>query len=278
MAKFTTTTHATFIPEIWSKEAQIARESKLLMANRVERYDVDFANGGDLLHIPKVSTLSASDISTSDGTISDSTPTEGEATITIDKWKGCSVDILDLVTAQAKLDLMKLYSEKLGYALALSVDTDLLALYTGLSTNVVGTYNTELTDAVIRSAVQKLDEADAPFEDRFCAVKPSAKYTMLGIDKFVRYDAMGPAGGGTNIQKGDIGELYGVTFMSSNNVVKSTNDTHNLMWQKSAFGLAMVKDVRIEKMARTAFSDRLAASELYGVAELRDDHAVQVKS
>lgn len=277
MAKFTTTTHDKFIPEIWSKEAQIAREKKLLMANRVERYDVDFANGGDLLHIPKVSNLSASAISTTDGTITDSTPTEGEATITIDKWMGCSVDILDIVTAQAKLDLMKLYSEKLGFALALSVDTDLLALYDNLSQNV-GTYATDLTDAVIRAAVQKLDEADAPYDDRFCAVKPAQKYALLGIDKFVRYDSMGPSTAGSPIKKGDIGELYGVVFMNSNNVVKSSSDTHNMMWQKSAFGLAMAKDVKVEKMARTAFSDRLAASELYGVAELRDDHAVQVRS
>lgn len=275
-AYFTTTTHDKFIPEIWGKEVQIARENKLVMAPRVERFDVEFSGGGDILHIPKISNLAAANISTLDGTLDASAPTETEVTLTVNKWKGVAINVLDLVAAQSRYDLMKFYTQKMGYALALAVDDDLLDLYDGLATNAVGTYNTDITDATLRAAVQKLDEADAPMEERYMVIKPSQKNALLGIDKFVRYDALGSTS--TAIRKGDLGELYGVTTFVSNNVVKSVNDTKNLMWQKSAFGLAMVKDVKVEEFARTAFTKRIGASELYGVAELRDDHAVQVKS
>lgn len=275
-AYFTTTTHEKFIPEIWGKELQLARENKLVMAPRVERFDVDFAAGGDVLHIPKISNLAAADISTTDGSLSASAPTEGEVTLTVDKWKGVAINILDIVAAQSRYDLFKHYTQKMGYALALAVDDDLMALYDNLATNSVGTAGTDITDAVLRSAVQKLDEADAPMEERFLVLKPSQKNALLGIDKFVRYDALGSAS--SAIRKGDIGELYGVATFVSNNVVLSVGETKNMMWQKSAFGLAMVKDVKVEEFARTAFTKRIGASELYGVAELRDDHAVKVLS
>lgn len=272
----TATTHANWIPEIWAKEVQVARESMLRVAQRVDRYDVDFANGGDILHIPKLANLTAGDISTSTGALDASTNTEGVVNLTVNKWKGVLIEILDIVSAQSKFNLMEKYAPKFGYALAKIVDTDLLALYDTFS-QTVGSTGVDLTDLNIRRAVQYLDDADAPFEDRFAVIKPSVKNAILGIDKFVRYDALG-ASGGKAIRTGDIGELYGVKFMVSSNVVLDTGETKNLMWHKSAMGLAMAKDVRMEKWARTKFSDRLAGSELYGVAELRDDHAVGMTS
>lgn len=276
MASFTTTTHAVFIPEVWAKEVQLAREDKLVMANRVDRFDLEFANGGDILHVPKIANLSAADISTSDGSLADSAPTETEVTLTVDKWKGIKIDIIDLVTAQSRYDLMAKYAEKMGFGLALAVDDDLMALYATLSQDV-GTAGVDITDAVFRSGVQKLDEANAPMEDRHAVLHPEQKNALLGIDKFVRYDALGSANS-IGIRKGDIGELYGVTTLVSTNVGKTASERENIMWQKSAFALAMVKQVKIEKFARTKFSQTLGSSELYGVAEMRDDHALKLKS
>lgn len=276
MASFTTTTHAVFIPEVWAKEVQIARENKLVLANRVDRFDLEFASGGDILHVPKIANLSAGNISTSDGSLTATAPTETEVTLTVDKWKGISIDIIDLVAAQSRYDLQSKYAQKMGFGLALAVDDDLQGLYAGLSQSQ-GTAGSDLTDAVIRSAVQTLDEADAPMEDRFMAIHPEQKNVLLGIDKFVRYDAIGMLKS-PGIRKGDIGELYGVTSLVTNNIGKTGSERENLMWQKAAFGLAMVKEVKIEKFARTKFSQTIGASELYGVAEMRDDHALKLKS
>lgn len=276
MASFTAgTTHIKFIPAVWAKEAQIQRESKLLMANLVERHDVDVADNGNVIHIPIVGNLAAGNIGT-DGSLTDTANTESEVTITIDKWKGISFNVPDILKAQSKYDLLQLYAKKMGYGLGLIVEQDLLALYDGLSTNSVGTASVDITDAVLRSAVQKLDDALCPMEDRHLIIKPSQRNALLGIDKFVRYDAVAYPKGESPVVKGNIGQLYSVDIHVSPNVVLSSGETKNLMFHKSAFALAMQKDVKVEKFARTQFSDRMGASELYGVAELRDDHACKV--
>lgn len=275
---FSTTTHANFIPQVWAKEAQIARESRLVMANSVERHDMDVVDKGNIINIPKVSNFTASDIG-NDGSLTDSANSEGLVTITINKWKGISFNVPDILASQAAYDLMKLYSEKVGYGLGLVLEQDLLGLYTSLSgTYSVGTSATDLTDAVLRSAVEKLDNNRAPMDDRHLVVLPHSRNVFLGIDKFVRYDSIPWPTGQNPVYKGNIGQLYGVEVLITPEVTTSGGTAQNLMFHRSAFGLALQKDIQIEKFARTQFADRIGGSELYGCAVLRDDHAVQVKS
>lgn len=276
MASMTSTTHAKFVPEVWSKKAQIQREARLVMANLVDRYDVDVAQSGNKIHIPKVTDLAAVDVAP-DGSVTDQANTEGEVTIDINKWKAAPFNIPDNLMAQSAYDLMSLYSKKIGFALGAAVEDDLLDLYNGLSQSS-GTAGVDLTDATLRAAIQLLDEADAPMEDRFMIINPAQKRALLGIDKFVRYDSVPYAKSESPILKGNIGELYGVKVFTSTRVPTVTGETHNILWQRDAFGLAMQKDIKVEKMDRTQLSTRVIGSELYGCAELRDDHAVKLKS
>lgn len=277
MASFTTTTAAKFIPEIWSKEVILARESRLYMSNLIMRLDTDVDEMGNKIHLPNVSNLTATNIG-SDGSLTDSAPTEAEVVLTLSSWKGVSINVPDIVMAQSKYDLLKLYAEKMGYALALIVEQDLLGQYNSLSGSfTVGTSGVDLTDAQLRLAVQKLDDNRAPFEERELVIKPSQKNALLGIDKFVRYDVIPYAKGESPVVKGNLGELYGVSIHVSPEIA-GPSPTKNLMFQHDAFALAMQKDIKVEKFARTQFADRLGASELYGFAIIRDDHAIQVVS
>ena len=276
MASMTVLTHDKFRPEVWSKRAQIARETKLQMANLVDRYDADVSQKGDVVRIPKVSNLSASDIG-NDGSLSDSANTETDVTITVDQWRGCSFNLPDMLAAQSNNDLMSIYSSKIGYALGLDLEDKLFALATGFSQNV-GSYNTDVTDANLRRAVQYLDDADAPFEDRHLMLKPATVNTILGIDKFVRYDSIPFAKDSSPIVKGNLGEIYGVSTHKSTRVYKTGNNTSNLMFHREAIGLAVQRNLKVEKFARTGFSDRMGGSQLFGYTELRDDHGVEVKS
>jgi hypothetical protein len=247
------------------------------MANNVLRLDVDVADSGSLVHLPLVSNLSASDIG-SDGSLSDTAPTETEVQVVINKWKGVSINIPDILSAQSKYDLMKLYAEKMGYALALVVENDLLDEYDNSTTNSVGALGVDLTDAVLRSMVEKFDNARAPFEERHLIVKPAQKNALLGIDKFVRYDVIPYSKGESPVLKGNIGEIYGFSIHVSPEVDTTGGETRNFAWQKDGIALAMQKDVKIEKFARTQFADRMGASELYGLKTLRADHTCKVKS
>jgi N4-gp56 family major capsid protein len=259
MASFTTTTAAKFIPEIWSKEVILARESRLYMANLIMRLDTDVDEMGNKIHLPNVSNLTASDIG-SDGSLTDTAPTETEVVLTLTSWKGVSINVPDIVMAQSKYDLLKLYAEKMGYALAVIVEQSLLGQYSSLTTNTAGTAGVDISDAELRLAVQRLDDARAPFEDRHLVIKPVQKNALLGIDKFVRYDSVPYAKGESPTIKGDLGELYGVAIHVSPEVLTVSGETQNMMWQHDAFALAMQKDIKVEKFARTQFADRLGAS------------------
>lgn len=272
------TSHATWIPQVWSKELVVARESVLVLANLVKRFDSDISAFGNIIHVPTVTNLSAGDITVADGTLTSQSPTETEVQITINKWKGVILRIVDMAKAQSKYEFMAEYSGKMGYALGLAVEQDLAALAAGFSQSV-GTYNTNtISDANLRDAVQKLDDARVPFADRHMFLKPVIKNALLGIDKFVRFDAVSYAKGESPILKGGIGELYGVTAHISPEVYKATNNTSNMMFHRDAMALAMQKDLKIEEFARTGFVTPVGASELYGVKELRDDHGVELRS
>jgi N4-gp56 family major capsid protein len=277
-AFMTATTHAEWIPEIWSKELIVARQSVLVLADLVKRFDADIAQFGDTVHVPTVTNLTAGNISTSDGSLDSQTPTETSVPIVIDKWKGVVLKILDITKAQSKYDFMSEYSVKMGYALGLAVEQDLAALAAGLS-QTVGTFNTNtVSDANLRDAVQKLDDARVPFSDRHMFLKPVIKNALLGIDKFVRFDSVSYAKGESPVLKGNIGELYGVQVHISPEAYKTGNNTSNMMFHRDCLALAMQKALKIEQFARTGFLTPVGASELYGVKELRDDHGVEIRS
>lgn len=271
----TSTTHDKFIPDVWSNDLIIARESVLVMANLVQRHDVDVAQFGDVIHIPLVSNLTGGDISTSTGQLDSEAPTETEQTITINKWKGVRMKVLDIVLAQSKYEFRRLYTEKMGYRLGQILEQDLTNLATGFS-QTVGTFNTDLADANYRRAVQYLDDARVPFTDRHLVLKPAQKNVILGIDKFVRYDATGEAG---RAFKGNVpGEIYGVMAHVSPEVYITGTSTSNMMFHREALGLAMQKTIKVEDFARVGWLDDFGGSELYGFAELRDDHGVELRS
>ena len=151
MASFTAANQGNgiFSPAIWSKELIIARESVLVMANNVLRLDSDVAENGYVINLPSISNLSAGLIG-ADGSCADQAPSETATTLTVDQWYGVTINVPDILAVQSKYDLMKLYSEKMGYALGVIVEQKLLGKYADSSTNYVGTAATDITDAVLR--------------------------------------------------------------------------------------------------------------------------------
>ncbi len=271
----TATTHAEFIPEVWSAETIVARESVLVLANIVQRFDADAAGFGDIIHVPTVTNLTGGNISTSTGLLDAEAPTETKVDITINKWKGVNIKVLDIVLAQSKYEFRRLYTEKMGYLLGQLVEVDLATLAASLS-QTVGTFATDLTDPNFRRAVQYLDDARVPFADRHFFLKPAVKNTILGIDKFVRNDAIGPNGA---IKTGNVpGELYGAMVHISPEVYNSSTSVSNMLIHRECLALAMQKAVKIEAFARVGWLDHFGGSELYGVKEMRDDHGVELRS
>lgn len=276
----TTTTAAVFIPEIWSAEVKRAVESNLTMARLVLRsFEGDIKAKGDVVHINDISNLSVGDKSASTD-VSYETITEAQTDLTIDKHKYAAFKLEDIVAVQSNTDLLKEYSNKVGYALAKQVDTDLLALYVALSQST-GSDGTDISAATFLTAIQYLDNADAPETDRSGVFAAGQKKAFLNVDQFVRYDATGIGGQQNPIIRGQFGELYGVRLYFSTNVTTtgSPSGDHNLVFHKEAFALAMQRDIRIQSQYDIdALAEKVVGDVLYGVVEYRDTFGVVVKT
>lgn len=267
----TITTGDNFIPEVWSKELQLATEANLVMGRLVKRFDAEMKSFGDVLHIPLISNLSANDKSASTQ-VTFQSPTESKVDLTINKHKEISFLIERNLDAKSKYNLAEEYKAKQSYGLAKQIDTDVLGLQSGLSQSV-GTDNVAVTDANVLRAIQYLDDADAPDSDRHFVMSPATKADLIQIDRYVntRYVSDQP------IVKGSFGERYGVMFYSSTNVPSGTAGRINLMFHREAFALAIQQNITLySDFIIEYISDAYVADVLYGTVEYRDAFGVKV--
>lgn len=288
MASFTGTTHATWVPDQWADEYRVSLEANIVTAKLVKKFEHDKKVKGDVIHVPDVSDLAASDLSESDSDIAGTAPTEGEFTLTINKKKHATIYIPKHLGGQlSKYDMRAPYTKKISYALAKVMDQDLLALFSGLS-QAVGTtadgLNGNIADILIRAAMKKLDVADVDEDERFMIVHATQRSELYGIDKFVRADAIGDAK--ERITKRFMGDVYGMgvyyTSLVPTKVAATAPatpvDSHaNLLMNREAFAIAVPQEVDIDYAylpQKKAWI--LSGDVLYGVAEYRDAAGVVV--
>lgn len=286
MPNMTTTTSGVFIPEVWSIETLRAAESALVMAPLVKRYDSLVSGRGDTIHIPQISNLTANN-KTQGSEVTTQAPTETETTILINKWKETSFEIEDIVKVQSQYDLRTEYTSKAGYAIAQAVDTDLLSLYSSLTSTDVGTYGSDITDATIVAAIQTLDEVDAPIEDRYLVIKPSQKAALMKLDKFVQATYLGEYQKPTPVKIGPNnrylwGDIYGVPTYYTNQVVGTAGtptQVHNLLFHKEAFALALQQSPRTQASYwQKDLAWLVTCDVIYGLSALRTTFGVEIRS
>lgn len=284
--QMTTTTEAVFVPEVWSPEVLRATEAALVAAPLVKRFDSLVTGKGDTIHIPNLSNLSANNKSANTQVVLQA-PTETDVTISVDKHKEASFLVEDLAKVQSNYDLMAEYTTKAGYAIAKAVDSDLLGLYTGLTTTDVGTYGVDITDPVILAAIEVLDLADVPMEDRYFVIDPTQKTALMKIDKFTRADYLGeyqsakPAVTGTP-SRYMWGDVYGIPVYWTNQVPETAGtptQQHNMLFHKEAFALAMQLAPRTQSDYILEYLGNLVVVDtIYGVKCIRSDFGVEVRS
>lgn len=296
-AHVTTTTGATFIPEIWSDEIIASYKKNLVAANLVKKMAFK-GKKGDSVHIPSPTRGNAS-VKSASTQVTLIAATENEVVVNIDKHYEYSRLIEDIVEAQALSSLRQFYTDDAGYALARQVDTDLVQLgrgvqggggtaaYSGAFSGADGTTayvagsNTgfgALTDAAIRRSIQRLDDNDVPMDNRFLIVPPSTRNTLMGIARFTEQAFVGETGGGNTIRNGEIGNVYGVPVFVSTNADTTSGSTATricLMAHKDFAVLVEQMGVRSQTQYKQEYLGTLFTSDmLYGVKELRDGSAV----
>lgn len=231
---------------------------------------------GDTVTFQIFPSLTVNDISTTDGSFTDNEIALTQASITINKWKVISVNLVDIVADQSVLDWDSEFAEAFGKGISEQQDKDVLALVASLSTNVIGDANA-FGDAKVLLAQRTLDDLKIPKEDRHWVISPTSQADLLNLDKFTLANATG-FGKGLQVENGRVSALYGTPVTTTPLVTTTGTSRDNVLFHREAFGVVMQKDFKLEKMARVQMATRSAGSALYGVATLRDNHAVWVKS
>jgi len=299
---------ATFIPEIWSDEIIATYEKTLKVAPLVKKISMT-GKKGDKIHIPKP-IRGAANAKAADTAVTIIANTEGELTIDIDRHFEYSRLIEDIVEVQALSSLRRFYTEDAGYALATQIDTDLHStgtgfgnggtvvyadtvaetdyVHTGCFFNDAGTTtayavdtvaSTDIfSDAFFRDMIQKMDDNDVPMENRHLIIPPSARNTVMGIDRYVSSDFVS----GQAVQSGLIGNLYGVDIYVSSNCaqIEAAGDNAGggvdvraaMFFHMEAIVLAEQMSVRSQTQYKQEYLSNLYTADcLYGVQVYRPE-------
>ena len=291
----TKTTAATFIPEIWSDEVVAAYKKHLVAANLFKKMSFK-GKKGDTVNIPSP-TRGAASVKAASTAVTLIAATETNIPVLIDKHYEYSRFIEDIVEVQALSSLRRFYTDDAGYSLAKQIDTDMVQLgrtfnggaataaYTGgyvggdgTTAYVAGSNNqSALTDAAIRRTIQRLDDNDVPTDGRFFMIPPSARNTLMGLDRYTAMDFVGEAGNANTIRNGQIGNLYGMPVYVTSNCDTATGTLAPrvaLMGHKDAAVLVEQLGIRSQTQYKQDYLSTLYTSDtIYGVKELRDNSA-----
>jgi hypothetical protein len=246
------------------------------MVDKVMHVSPEGLKFGDTVNIPRLGNETAR-TKTAGSAISFDSATDSSVTILITKYKYVGKLIEDIVSVQSNYDLFSNFTGQIGYALANAVDADILAL-TGSIAQSVGTHTAgTIAETNIISAIQKLNTANVPLEDRYLAVDPFGYAQLCAITDFIRYDAGGKTPAPVN--SGVIGEIFGVKVLMSNNVaIPTATSAFGMLFHKDAFAIALQKDVTMkDEYSVDYIGTKLVGYEIYGLTYARTDHVTLVK-
>jgi hypothetical protein len=154
-----------YIPEIWGERVNEFYRAKLVAAPFFTDRSGELSGGGDVLYTPNTTEFTAS-VKTNGVAVSTNAPSDTKQTLTVNNWYEASFAIEDREAAQVKrsYSLMERYAKNCGYAIAKTLDSAIVALFSGFS-KAVGSSVNNLADSDIRNAIAYLDSANVDSEE-----------------------------------------------------------------------------------------------------------------
>lgn len=277
------TTSANYIPELWPDMAIEFRDKNLVMANLVERRDIDVANFGDTFHYP-VTTAGTAVTYAAGNRLTDNlqVDTDGKVDLSIDQFKMHPFHIPWNVKDQVKMDTMGLSMRQAGEAIARAIDSKVSAVaVAGFTTHAIvgdpaATGQTgDLGKAGILTSFTNLNGVDVPTSNRAWVFHPTAYKELLNVDYFTSFDYRN----GRPYETGEIGSILGAPVYQSTNVETASDGSpaetnyQNLYFHKDAVALAMQRSPEVESEYDIDTQGVLGNVRAgYGSVILRADH------
>ena len=234
-----------FIPEIWGASIMDYMTKSLVFANLATDQSGLVANGGDRVHMPKHTELTASDtygtatvetLIDTNLAFAKTSAIEDSYTLDINQAIHSAIAITDVANVQTSYDVMNLYTSKLGYALAKKIDAYVgIKLFeevaynyangtddgdqAGNTVEINGTHDAyTITTAGVSNMIEAIHTNDSNLEDWTLVLVPKCYAALFQLGDFARYDGVGNSFG-TEVPtvSGFAGKLGGVNVVVNNN-------------------------------------------------------------
>jgi len=298
MAAITSANIAQAIVKLVAAKAMPALQNRLVMGSLVNRdFDAVIAATGDTVNVPLPPTMSANNIAEG-GSVTTQSPSLGNAQVVLNKHSESSFQIPDITKVLAHPDLLATYLKPAVIAVAESIEQDLLNLYPLLTANTaVGAAATDITEAVVDDAERTLFTAKVPSEEPLSLVVTAAQYSVLR--QMARFTEAQTLGDGVAIATGQVGTLKGFRVFRHQLVTTVSTTDYNLAFARDAFvlvtrrlpqplpgtgAIAEYVDMGnfgfrvVMSYAPSTLAQQFTVDVLYGVASLRNQFGVQVKT
>jgi hypothetical protein len=302
---FTSTDLSPVIPQVWPPIVLEQLFAKAVAANWFTDMTEYMRGEGNIANVPDVFTnnFTVSTQSTQGAEVNTQGPAQNNIQLAINTHNYIAFIIGDKDARQLlrSFDFNKVYANKAAGALRIALEDALFALWSGITTNVVGDTATVLSDAEIRQGIYLLENANFDTLDGDTAFffHPYTFYVQLGaVAKYYDQSVRGPAsaagfigtgymGGQGNYQTGLKGVVYGIPTYVTPRIVSGLQTYRNLLANRMAFGFATqylstpisnsVEDGRVR--AQTSYELRnlgwlTVIDMILGTVGLRSDAAV----
>ncbi len=198
-------------PSVIAKEALLALESNLTMANLVHRdFESEFAQVGDTISVRRPACFSAKNFT---GETEAQAVTEGSVAVKLDRFRDVTVNV---TSKQMTLDIQD-FSEQIVKpamaAIAQAIDTDLLTMgIAGAGKSVSASNPAVIQD--IANVGKTLDVNKVPRDNRNLVLHPTHLYSYNTLDNLAK---MSYSGDSQALRESEVGKIYTMnTFMSQN--------------------------------------------------------------
>lgn len=288
------------IPLIWgNKINDYFRYNLTLAAFFIDRSD-ELSDGGAAIYTPNLSALSTN-TKTVNAQITLSSPEYTKVTLDVSTWKEASFVIEDREAAQVKKSyyLQDKIAKGGAWEVAQDLEDAIAALFTSITTNVVGLGTANIADSSLLAAIATLETAGVPgiYEgDVAWVFHPNTFYRQVGsIDKMTLWQNTS-----TELprSKAPTRSLYSIPVIVSPAVPVGTGAVGdngarlNLLAHKDTFhwarlsmpvkaqkGMVGSEGVRVQQSYVHEYLGDLVTIDLcYGVVENRDESAVKIRS
>lgn len=281
------------IPAIWGQRINDYFRYNLKLANFfIDRSD-ELDGGGATIYTPNLSALSTN-AKANGSQVTLSSPTYDNVTLLVSTWREASFVIEDREMEQVKKSYYLQERIALGgaYEVAQDLDDAIANLFSGFTTNVVGSVSTNIADSSLLAAIALMTNTGVPMTPDQVAwiLHPNSFYRQLGIvDKFTLWQNTKTEEPRT---KQPTEMLYGFPVIVTPAVPLSDGGRVNLFANKDAIHWAKLglpakaaasftgsEGVRVQQSYVHEYLGDLVTMDIcYGVVENRDNAAVKILS